>query len=100
MDSSQRTAIKNQEMIYANILMQQQQMELGVLGKIIYCGGSSRGGADYTNIITPRTRGFITTPLEQQQLILNQFTHSVADTPVIPVIPPIPPIVYVYSVTT
>jgi sugar lactone lactonase YvrE len=94
MDASKRTADKNQQMIYANILMQQQQLDLGVLGKIRYRGGSSGGGADYTNTIGAITQGIITTPLAQQQLILNQFIRSPA------VIPPVIPVVYGYLVTT
>jgi sugar lactone lactonase YvrE len=77
-------------MIYANILMQQQQLDLGILGKITYRGGSSGGGADYANTIGAITQGIITTPLAQQQLIIQQFTRS----------PAVIPVVYGYSVTT
>ena len=93
MDASKRTADKNQQMIYANILMQQQQLDLGILGKITYRGGSSGGGADYTNTIGAITQGIITTPLAQQQLIIQQFTRSL----------PVPPVIlvfYGYRVTT
>ena len=73
--------------------MQQQQLDLGILGKITYRGGSSGGGADYTNTIGAITQGIITTPLAQQQLILNQFTRSLP-------VPPVIPVVYGYLVTT